>query len=206
MDVTNITALAGMAIFAYLLGAVPFGLILLRRFKSVDLRQTGSGNIGATNARRAGGWRLALATLFLDALKGAVPVCLTGWGIGCPSGTAHSIAVGIAAISACCGHMFPIYLKFKTGGKGVATAAGAFIVISPLSLLIALAVFIFSAGLANRVSVGSLAACAVLPPSVLIMERSWILAGCAASIAILVVIRHRENIRRLRTGTEPMLR
>ena len=196
-------SLAGLSIFAYLLGAVPFGLILIKWFKSVDLRKIGSGNIGATNARRAGGWPLGLASLCLDVFKGALPVYLAGT-FSPDSG--HSLAVSLVAISAFLGHLFPVYLKFQTGGKGVATAAGCFAVISPLSLLIAFGVFILLAALSNKVSVGSIAAAISLPLAVLLLEKDWVLIGGAVFICLLIIIRHKDNIRRLLSGTEPTIR
>lgn len=203
MDFICLTKLAGIVGIAYLLGAVPFGLILVKTLKGTDLRQTGSGNIGATNARRAGGWPLGLATLCLDVFKGALPVYLAGAVFSEP----HALpAMGLTAIGACCGHLFPIYLKFKTGGKGVATAAGSFAVISPISLLIAFAVFMLLALLSNRVSVGSMAAAVSLPIAVMLVENAWGLAGCAGVIALLIIIRHKDNIQRLRAGTEPPIR
>jgi glycerol-3-phosphate acyltransferase PlsY len=203
MQVPQLLSLAGLLIFAYLLGAVPFGLILVRRFKSVDLREIGSGNIGATNARRAGGWPLGLATLCLDIVKGGLPVYLAGVIF---AGATNSLAVSLTAAAAFCGHLFPVYLKFKTGGKGVATAAGCFAVISPASLLIALGIFLLLAVLSNKVSVGSIAAAVSLPLAVLLLERDWLLIGCAAAIALMILLRHKDNIRRLIAGTEPSLR
>ena len=105
-----------MSIFAYLIGSIPFGLIFAKLFKSVDLRRIGSGNIGATNARRAGGWGLGLATLAGDALKGAIPVFIAAavfW-----KSEFQDIWVVLTALSAFFGHLFPVYLKFKTGAKG----------------------------------------------------------------------------------------
>lgn len=206
MQEIQILTLSGLLIFAYLLGAVPFGLILVRWTRSVDIRQIGSGNIGATNARRAAGWPVGLATLFLDGLKGALPVWLAGLAFSASAGLIHPLALAAAALSAFCGHLFPVYLKFKTGGKGVAIAAGCFAVISPFSLFIAAGVFFLAAALANRVSVGSLAAAAALPPAVFLLEQSWLLGGCAALIALLTIIRHKANIRRILSGCEPPFR
>ena len=197
------SSLAGLTIFAYLLGAVPFGLILIKWFKSVDLRKIGSGNIGATNARRAGGWSLGLITLCLDVLKGVLPVYLAGAFF---PDTGNSLAVSISAIGAFLGHLFPVYLKFQTGGKGVATAAGCFAVIAPISLLIALAAFIILAALSNKVSVGSITAAISLPLAMLLLEKDWMLIGGAAFICLLIIIRHKDNIRRLLSGTEPTIR
>jgi len=192
-----------LCIFAYLLGSIPFGLILAKTFKSVDLRKIGSGNIGATNARRAGGWGLGIATLACDALKGAIPVVIAGMmnaGSGRLTGEIWIAATAICAVS---GHLFPIYLKFKTGGKGVATAAGCFVVISPPALAVSLAVFFLTARISNRVSAGSIAAAAVLPFGVFWTSHSLVTVGCALIISGAIIIRHKDNIKRLRKGSEP---
>jgi glycerol-3-phosphate acyltransferase PlsY len=200
----NIIILFGLILFAYLLGSIPFGLILVKLFKSTDIREIGSGNIGATNVRRVAGWGLGIVTLACDILKGAVPVYLAGRFAG--EGLACSdIWVSLAAVSAFFGHLFPVYLKFKTGGKGVATAAGCFAVISPPALAIALAVFLLAVGISKRVSLGSLSAAAVLPAGVMWAQRSMLLTGCALIISALVLFRHRDNISRLLAGTEPAL-
>lgn len=195
-----------LCLFAYLLGAIPFGLILAQKFKSVDLRTIGSGNIGATNARRAGGWRLGVATLLCDMAKGAVPVGLMGTLVGGESTGMAEVWMGAAAICAVSGHLFPIYLGFKTGGKGVSTAAGCFAVISPPAMAMSLMVFLAAALFSNRVSVGSIAAAAVLPFGVFWATRSLVLTGCALVVAGMVISRHRDNIKRLREGREPMIR
>ena len=200
----NLITLLSLLVFAYLLGSIPFGLILVKLFKSKDIREIGSGNIGATNVRRAAGWGLGIVTLAFDILKGAVPVYVAGHLAGADM-ACNDIWISLTALSAFCGHLFPVYLKFKTGGKGVATAAGCFAVLSWPALVIALLVFVFAAGLSKRVSVGSLAAAAVLPAGVMWAQRSMVLTGCALAISALVLYRHRENIQRLMAGNEPPL-
>jgi len=192
-----------LCIFAYFLGSIPFGLVLAKTFKSVDLRKIGSGNIGATNARRAGGWGLGVATLACDVLKGAIPVGVAGLQNSGNQDFNGEIWLAATAICAVSGHLFPVYLKFKTGGKGVATAAGCFAVISPPALIASLLVFLAAVGLSRRVSAGSLAAAASLPFGVFWTTHSVILAGCALIISGAIIFRHRENIKRLRDGTEP---
>ena len=199
------TTIICLCIFAYLAGSIPSGLVLVKIFKSVDLRQIGSGNIGATNARRAGGWALGLATLACDVLKGAGPVYLTGFIMADAGGGTREIWGALVAIIAFSGHLFPLYLKFKTGGKGVATAAGGIGVLSPVGLVTALAAFILVAGVSNRVSAGSLAAAVMLPAGVFLADRSLILTGCALIISLLIIIRHKDNIKRLISGTEPTI-
>lgn len=189
---------------AYLLGSVPWGLVLAQIFASVDLRRIGSGNIGATNARRAGGWRLGIATLLADGLKGAVPVCVA-LVIFPHNSRFGQAAIVLTALAAFFGHLFPIYLKFKTGGKGVATAAGCFVVLSPVALLIALAVFAAVTAITRRVSAGSLASAVTLPIAVFSFGYPSMTTACALIVAVSIIIRHRENIRRLKAGTEPGL-
>lgn len=203
MNMNQFIIMTGLCIFAYLLGSIPFGLVLVKTFKSVDLRKIGSGNIGATNAGRAGGWMLGLATLACDVLKGAIPVYLAGLLLASAGRDTREIWASLVAILAFSGHLFPLYLKFKTGGKGVATATGCIGVLSPVGLVIAFAAFILVAGFSRRVSAGSLAAAVMLPVGVFLTNRSLILTGCALIISLLIIIRHQDNIKRLASGTEP---
>jgi glycerol-3-phosphate acyltransferase PlsY len=196
--------LISLIIFAYLIGSIPFGLIFAKIFTSQDLRKIGSGNIGATNAKRAGGWRLGVATLACDVLKGAIPLLIAA-AIG-PENGLKEIWMALTAISAFSGHLFPVYLKFKTGGKGVATTAGCFAVISPMALAISLIAFIIVIAISKRVSAGSLAAAASLPISIIWLNPSPAIFGCALFISISIIFRHKDNIRRLLDGTEPKIR
>jgi glycerol-3-phosphate acyltransferase PlsY len=198
----KLTFLIGLPILAYLLGSVPWGLVLTRMFTSVDIRRQGSGNIGATNVRRLAGTPLGLLTLAGDLLKGAAPVYLAVH-VGGLDPIQQALFVSVVALSAFTGHLFPLYLKLKGGGKGVATAAGCFLVISPMSVLAALIAFLLILGWSGRVSAGSLSAAAVLPAAVWWSLRSPVYCGCAVLMAVLIVLRHRDNIRRLLTGSEP---
>jgi glycerol-3-phosphate acyltransferase PlsY len=194
-----------LCIFAYLIGSIPFGLVFAKIFTSQDLRKIGSGNIGATNARRAGGWRLGLATLACDVLKGAIPVLIAAAASPGNENGLKEIWMALTAISAFSGHLFPIYLKFKTGGKGVATAGGCFAVISPITLAMSLIAFIITAGISKRVSVGSLTAAATIPISIIWLNQPPAIIGCALLISIAIIIRHKDNIKRLLDGTEPKI-
>lgn len=196
------TFLVGLPILAYLLGSVPWGLVLTRMFTSVDIRRQGSGNIGATNVRRLAGTPLGLLTLAGDLLKGAAPVYLAANVAGLDP-IQQALFVSVVALAAFGGHLFPLYLKLKGGGKGVATAAGCFLVISPMSVLASLIAFLLILGWSGRVSAGSLSAAAVLPAAVWWSLRSPVYCGCAVLMAVLIVLRHRDNIRRLLTGSEP---
>ncbi len=197
--------LLGLAVLAFLSGSIPWGLILTRLFTSTDIRKQGSGNIGATNVRRMAGPAIGALTLAGDVLKGALPVLLAIQII--PHGTVWNEAgISIVAFSAFSGHLFPVFLKFKTGGKGVATSAGCFLVISPPGFFMVLLVFIMVSYWNNHVSTGSMAAAASLPVAVWLTTRSVIFTGTALLIALGIGLRHTDNIRRLIRGTEPVIR
>jgi glycerol-3-phosphate acyltransferase PlsY len=184
--------IAGFVI-AYLIGSIPFGLILTRAGGAGDLRQIGSGNIGATNVLRTGRKWLALATLVLDALKGALPVWLAGRWFG------PDMAV-VAGLGAVIGHCFPVWLKFQ-GGKGVATAAGVVLTLTPLAGLIALALFILIAFVTRYVSLASILAAVAAGPAAFWLGHFQ--AGeLYLALALLIILKHAGNIRRLLAGTE----
>jgi glycerol-3-phosphate acyltransferase PlsY len=179
---------------AYIVGSIPTGL-LLARASGVDIRATGSGNIGATNVYRTLGRTVGIATLLGDCLKGLVPVLVARkLGFADP----WVAAVGLAAFL---GHVYTIFLGFK-GGKGVATALGVFLGVSPLSVLGALALFIGIVATTRYISLGSIIAAAAMPLFVAAVERRPLLVGMTLVIAVIVIVKHRENIRRLREGTE----
>ncbi len=204
MELLKIFKLLGLPVLAYMLGSIPFGLILTRMFTSVDIRQKGSGNIGASNVRRVAGSMPAALTLAGDVLKGALPVwlALTLTGSGDLWGELY---ISLVALSAFLGHLYPVFMKFKSGGKGVATAAGCFIIISPAACFVAILVFTMFICWCNRASAGSLAAAAVLPVTVWTATHSSVMTGCAVVTAILIYFRHMENIKRLLAGTEPII-
>lgn len=215
-------------VVSYLLGSIPFGYLLVRIFRGQDVRHTGSGNIGATNVARAGSKGLAIVTLILDALKGYVAVAFAFWLAGSHRFTAGNIQPNLydsspqmidsrtvfllAAVAAFCailGHMFTVWLRFK-GGKGVATAAGAFVALAPKCLLLSLLLFAIVFALTRYVSLGSIVAAASFPWLVLWLnpaERNTapILLVITASAA-LIIARHKDNIRRLLAGTENRFR
>jgi glycerol-3-phosphate acyltransferase PlsY len=193
---------SGLLFLAYLLGSIPWGLILSRIFAREDIRLKGSGNIGATNVTRQAGVIPGLLTLAGDMLKGAIPVYLALAAFG-PAGGPADIYLATVALAAFWGHLFPVYLKFRDGGKGVATAAGCFAVVSPGAVLAAGVVFFAMLSMARRVSVGSLSAAAVLPLAVWIAADSAILTVTAGIVALFIFIRHRDNLKRLLAGKEP---
>lgn len=183
-----------LVIAAYLLGAIPFGLIFTRWMTGKDPRDFGSGNIGATNVSRAGGKKAGLMTLGADIAKGAIPVAVAVH-IGDEWLTAAT------AMAAFLGHIFPVYLKFR-GGKGVATMFGVLIPWQPLAGLIAFAVWLLALGLWRYVAVASILAGLSLP------FAAWLLGASAPAILACVVffllmgLRHQSNVQRLLAGTE----
>ena len=185
---------------SYILGSVPWGLILTRIFSDVDIRAAGSGNIGAFNVFRLTGKTLGLLTLGGDLLKGAIPVLAGTLWIG-TSDWRGQVLVSLVALSAFAGHLFPVFLKFK-GGKGVATAAGCFLVISPLTFLVCLLVYVLMLCWWGYSSVGSLSAAVILPPTVWLTTGSVPVAVCALTMAVMIFVRHADNIKRLLEGAE----
>lgn len=185
-------------IYSYLLGSIPFGYILVRTFRGQDVRQTGSGNIGATNVSRTSPV-LGVLTLSLDATKGAAAVCLTQHLF--PGNIFLSATAALAAIA---GHMFPLWLKFR-GGKGVATGLGSFAVIFPKTVLIMIGVFLAIFLAFRYVSLASILTLALFPIFVWRLQPEATPAALAitAAASLLIVIKHHENIARLISGDEP---
>lgn len=183
-----------LLIGAYLLGSVPTGLLLAKAL-GVNIREAGSGNIGATNVYRTIGRKLGILTLVGDCLKGLIPVLIAKW-LDLPD--VWVAAIGLAALL---GHVFTIFLGFK-GGKGVATALGVFLGTSPLSVLVAIVVFALVLYFWRYVSLASIIAAALIPGIVRILGGKPELILMSLAIAAVVIFRHRENIARLRNGTE----
>jgi glycerol-3-phosphate acyltransferase PlsY len=194
-----------LLVFAYLLGSVPWGIIMTRFFAREDIRLKGSGNIGATNVAREAGAITGLCTLAGDIIKGALPIYLACSTFGPPGGPGDPYLAAVA-LAAFAGHLFPVYLKFRDGGKGVATAAGCFAVISLGAVLAAFGVFLAGLLVSRRVSVGSLCAASALPPAIWVITSSSVLAAAAGLVAFLIFMRHHANIKRLIAGTEPAFR
>lgn len=185
-----------LLIAAYLIGAIPTGVLLTRLVGSEDIRSAGSGNIGATNVYRVAGRKLGIITLLGDCLKGVLPLLIAQQGFNL---TENGIA--LIALAAFIGHCYPVYLGFK-GGKGVATALGIFLVLSPLSVLCVFIVFALVLWKWRFISLASISAAATIPLLVLFFERSSSLFAATLVIATIVIWRHRANIERLRNGTE----
>jgi acyl phosphate:glycerol-3-phosphate acyltransferase len=200
----NYTVVA-LVVFAYLTGSLPTSYIFGRIFEKIDLREFGSGNVGATNALRVLGWKIGLATLLIDMCKGFVVVIIAQKFF--PGNNIIALIVGLAAIL---GHVFTIFLNFK-GGKGVATSAGVFAALIPVGFLIALAVFVAITALSRYVSLGSIFAAVVLTGRQILLT---ILSGGKDSeilvivipISLFIIVKHLPNIKRLINGTENKIR
>lgn len=179
---------------AYLAGSVPFAY-LLARSGGVDLRRIGSGNIGATNVLRSRGVRAAVIVVCLDALKGSLAVLVAE---RLASGPGLPVAAGLASVV---GHVYPVWLRFR-GGKGVATAAGAFGVLVPGALAIAGVVFVLTVWMTRFISVGSMAGAITLAVAAGLTGATAAVTAGAAAAAALILSRHRANLERLVAGTE----
>jgi glycerol-3-phosphate acyltransferase PlsY len=186
-----------LVLLGYLLGSIPTGYIL-GSLAGVDVRQAGSGNVGATNVARVVGKRHGILTLVADVAKGSIPVILAlSLGLA-PLATA---AVGIAAFL---GHLYPVFLRFQ-GGKGVATALGVFLALAPWATLILLVIFVAVLLTTRIVSLSSMVTAGLAPIVFWLFFHSPIMSGMSLFIAAMIVLRHRGNIQRLRSGTEPKL-
>jgi len=209
-----------IAAVSYLLGSIPFGYLLVRAFRGEDVRQSGSGNIGATNVSRKSP-TLGVLTLLLDALKGAAAVTVgiilsppiferisipyIPWRVILPPSSPDlAVWAALAALFAVVGHMFPVWLKFR-GGKGVATGLGSFVVIAPKAVLLAAAIFFVFVLVFRYVSLGSIAAVAAFPSLALLLHEfgnAWLALAFMSLASLLIVLRHYQNILRLLAGTE----
>ncbi len=198
----NIYAYLIVAAIGYLLGSIPSGYLLVRIFTGEDVRASGSGNIGATNVARKSP-ALGIATLVLDAAKGLAAVLVSR---ALFSGPHQKLIMTTAAFFAVLGHLFPVWLRFR-GGKGVATSLGAFILLTPKSILFMLVLFLVIAVAFRYVSLGSVAVAAAFPLLAWALHEyvdSWQLV-LIALVSALVIWRHRQNIGRLAAGTESKL-
>ena len=188
-----------LVVVGYLLGSISFAVLIVRRTTGKDIRTEGSGNAGATNVLRAHGKGLALAVAALDVAKGAAAVLLVRLVTADPR---YAAAAGFAAIL---GHVFPIFYGFR-GGKGVATAVGAFLVLAPLATLVCVGVFVAVVAATRYVSLGSVLGLVLMPPVAgTLFHAPPPVVAAAAATAVLVVLKHRENLKRLIRGTERRL-
>ncbi len=187
-----------LPLFGYLMGSIPVG-ILLSKLKGTDPRRVGSGNIGATNVMRAAGKGLGILTLLGDIVKGVIPTALA------ISTNQPELLVALTGFLAFCGHLYPLFLHFK-GGKGIATSLGVFLVISPLAIAVSAMVFIALLFKWRYVSLGSLVGTALLPAVIFFLGSPPEYFGLSVVLAALIWIKHRDNLRRLMTGSENKIR
>jgi glycerol-3-phosphate acyltransferase PlsY len=200
-----IPALGALLVAAgYLLGSVPFGVVVARLWAGVDPRTVGSGNIGASNVTRSAGKGAGALTLLLDAAKAAVPMVaaralLSALGASPGAAEAWSVAVGLAAFA---GHLWPVWLKFQ-GGKGVATALGVFLVLAPMPALLGMAGFAIAFAATRIPAVGSLTGAAISTAGTFMVSGlGSVVSWAALLVAALIAWRHRGNIQRLLQGSE----
>jgi glycerol-3-phosphate acyltransferase PlsY len=188
-------------VVAYLLGAIPFGYLLVRFTKGADIRASGSGNIGATNVLRTAGKAEGIATLALDIAKGFVAV----W-IAVKLTDNSPLWTALAALAVMAGHAFPVFLQFK-GGKAVASFIGAFLCLTPIPLLVSLLLFVVVVAKTKHISAGSIVAAGTFPFAVwMILHPAWEITAAAFIAGAFVVYRHSANIERLREGRENVFR
>ncbi len=188
---------AAIIILCYLIGSIPFSYVFTRLLTKQDIRKKGSGNVGATNVLRTSGVKVGIIALAGDLLKGVVAASLGSYAGG-------EMLAALCAFTAVAGHCYPVFLKFK-GGKGVATAAGAILVLMP-GVLVILALSLVCITWATRyVSLGSVTAACMFPLLVILFDKSWAYIIMSLCIAALVIYRHRANIERLRHGNEPKI-
>jgi acyl phosphate:glycerol-3-phosphate acyltransferase len=195
-----------VAVVGYLLGSIPFGYLLVRYVRREDIREVGSGNIGATNVLRSGSKGLSILTLLLDTAKGSGAVLLGGM-LANRFGAGHVDAVKVAALAGLCallGHVFPVWLGFK-GGKGVATGFGVFLALVPLAALGSVLVFVVVFALSRYVSLASILGAASLPLIGWWLERPMYSPWFSLMVTlapVIIIVKHHQNIRRLLSGTE----
>ena len=187
--------MASFIIAGYLIGSIPFALLLARRWGIADLRLIGSGNIGAANVMRASGVTAGVLVALLDMAKGAASVALA------ERFSINAAAPAAAGLAAIVGHIYPIWLRFR-GGKGVATACGVFSVLMPAVVPPVLAIFLATVWATRYISLGSMLATLVLPPIAYATGSPAPAVGAALAAAAIIVFRHRSNLARIRAGTE----
>jgi glycerol-3-phosphate acyltransferase PlsY len=185
---------------AYLLGSIPFGLLISQKVAKLDITKAGSGNIGAANVAREVGLKWGIATFLADTLKGFIPVICAYYLLG-SSAEINEALKGMIGLAALLGHQFSIYNRFK-GGKGVATYLGVFLAISPISCLLCGMIFVLFVWVWRYISLGSIVASLTMPLCLYFMGHPNVIIIISLIISFLVTFKHRENIRRLVRGNE----
>ena len=182
---------------AYLIGGIPFGYLLVRLTTGRDVRQSGSGNIGATNVLRTTGRALGVATLLLDIGKGAIAVWLADRFLN-----GSALWMSAAALTVMAGHAYPVFLRFR-GGKAVASFVGAFLYLTPVPLLATILIFVVMVAASRFISLGSIVAAGLFPLAVWLIEHPpWYVLGSAIVAGVFIITKHRANIGRIHAGTE----
>lgn len=185
-----------LVLTAYLLGSLPTALLVVRMMTGKDVRRTGSGNVGGTNALRAAGWKAGIAVTLVDIGKGALSVGLMKWY------NPESGWMAAAMLAVVVGHCYPMWLKFR-GGKGVAAGFGAFLIIAPTSALAALVVWVLVLAISRWVSLASMVASATFPVALKVIDEPDLITLVSVSAAaVLIIIRHSSNIRNMLAGKE----
>jgi acyl phosphate:glycerol-3-phosphate acyltransferase len=188
-------------VIAFVIGGIPFGYLLVRWKTGADVREKGSGNIGATNVLRTTGRSIAVATLLLDIGKGALAV----W-IADKLSAGSALWMSLAALAVMAGHAYPVFLKFH-GGKAVASFIGAFLYLTPVPMICALVVFVIVVAATRQISMGSIVAAGSLPLAAWLIDHPPLVVILAAlAAAVFLIYRHHANIARIRAGTENVFR
>ncbi len=190
-------------IISYFIGSIPFGFLITKIVKGVDIRQIGSGNPGATNVSRVLGKPYGILVFFLDMLKGFLPIFTFDLLFGSHD---HSPSLILCGIGVICGHTFPIFLGFK-GGKAAATGCGVFLWLAPIPLLVSVAIWLITISISRYISLGSIISSIILVTSLILLGKDPFGRGLYVTLfsvfmAILIIIRHKSNIKRLLNGTE----
>jgi len=194
-----------LIVASYMIGSIPFGLVLSKCFTGKDIRKMGSGNIGATNVLRSAGPSLGILTLALDIFKGFLVLkFLQVQGIYLAEGYPLDVILLIAGLSVFCGHVYSIFLKFK-GGKGVAVALGVFLAINPLIALIGIGIFVLTVAVFRYVSLGSIMGTFSVVIASIVDKNTLSEIALASMIALIVIYRHKSNIKRMLEGSENKL-
>lgn len=204
MEFSQILKIAGFVLFAFLCGAIPTGYLIVKKKKGIDIRKIGSGNIGSTNVKRVAGKQVATLVQVLDILKGALPTGLALWALSTQSNPpiGKEMMISMAGIAAVLGHNYTPFLRFR-GGKGVNTTVGAFLVISPVSAILAAASYFISKYTVRIVSLSSIILAIVLLVVIILAHEPTPYVGAASAACYLILVNHQSNIKRLLRGEEP---
>jgi len=206
LEFSQIIKITGFVLFAFLCGAIPTGFLIVKKKKGIDIRKMGSGNIGSTNVRRIAGSKIATLVQVLDILKGAIPTALALWVLSIQSNPPISkeLMISMTGIAAVLGHNYTPFLRFK-GGKGVNTTVGAFLIISPISVILAAASYFISKYTVRIASVSSIILSIVLLLVVILAHEPTPYVGAASAACYLILVNHQSNIKRVLKGQEPRI-